>query len=797
MSDSGSHLFGCLLAIAVLVIATAPGGQSQVMEGRLDVRVVDPSGQGVPAVLELASSSPQFTATAAADAEGRALFRRVPPGTYLLVASHPGFAAAERTVEVRSAVPQSIRIAMVIATVDASITVGSTMPLFEPFRPSQGTGAGREALDRALGATLGRSIVDIVTAMPGWLVEANAVLHPRGSEYDTQYVIDGMPLYDNRSIGFAPAFETSEFEAVTVLVAGIPAEYGRRLAGVIALDTRRSAALGHHSSMDVLAGGYGTRLGAFSHQYAKGRNELSVGLLGGSTDRYLDPPSIENLNNKATSGGGNLRFATDAGDRSRLTVYARANRTGFRVPHHPAQEEAGHRQDRSSSESAGQLHFQRTLSRRSLLSVRGMVRDLTSELWSNELSTPVYVLQDRGFRERAVMGDITIDSESHTIKIGGDLRFSALREAFQMAEPDELPEFDLDFHSRRGSTEASVYIQDQFRIGNFAANLGVRFDEYRLLITDRALSPRLAASYYVPRAELQIYASYDRIFQPPPHENLLLSSAAPGLGIDDVEGALAVPASRAHFAEVGFRKPIGNAVRIDAKHYWRRFENAIDDDVFLQTGLSFPITFESAEVEGTEVRLEAPRWKGISAFASYSHMLGLTRSPVTGGLFIEGGEAEELRDVATEFPISQDQRNTVAAMVRFQPHRRFWASFGIRYGSGLPVELDDDDDDDDEGEGGDEGDGDDDDDDDDHADGLISDAILNRVNFERSRVAPNLSLDLSFGSRIWMRGSRSATLQFDLRNATDRLNVINFSGLFSATALAPGRQASVQLRLRF
>jgi hypothetical protein len=50
---------------------------------------------------------------------------------------------------------------------------------------------------------------------------------------------------------------------------------------------------------------------------------------------------------------------------------------------------------------------------------------------------------------------------------------------------------------------------------------------------------------------------------------------------------------------------------------------------------------------------------------------------------------------------------------------------------------------------------------------------------------------------VWERDARSLTLQFDLRNATDRLNVINFSGLFSGTALAPGRQATVQMKLRF
>ena len=63
---------------------------------------------------------------------------------------------------------------------------------------------------------------------------------------------------------------------------------------------------------------------------------------------------------------------------------------------------------------------------------------------------------------------------------------------------------------------------------------------------------------------------------------------------------------------------------------------------------------------------------------------------------------------------------------------------------------------------------------------------------------PNLSLDFSIGARVWESGlRRSASVQLDVRNVTDRLNVINFSGLFSGTALAPGRQATVQLRLRF
>jgi outer membrane receptor protein involved in Fe transport len=310
------------------------------------------------------------------------------------------------------------------------------------------------------------------------------------------------------------------------------------------------------------------------------------------------------------------------------------------------------------------------------------------------------------------------------------------------------------------------------------------------LVKDRALSPRVALSYYIPAADVLLRASYDRIFQPPPIENLLLSSAGASLGLDDIEGAAAVPASRANFFEVGLRKPLWNRARLDVSHYWRIFRNYIDDDVFLNTGLSFPITFDKARIEGTEVRLELPNWRGVSSFVSYSNMLGTATSPVTGGLFLHGGEAEELRDVVQTFPISQDQRNTLAAQVRFQPHSRVWLMTGVRYGSGLPVELEDDDEDEDEDATEEE------DDDDDDSPQPISQAILERVNFERGRIRPNLSLDAAVGLRVWERDTRSVSLQLDVRNLTDRLNVINFSGLFSGTALAPGRQVTLQMKFR-
>jgi len=749
------------------------------MDGQLRVAVFDPSGAPVQAHVQLSGRNPQLVVNAQASRAGEAVLRRLPPGVYELLISSDGFASYVSPVEIRSAVPQFIEVELKIQVVQTDVTVETTAPLLDPGQPNVVYRTGKDELEQALGTTLGRSTVDVITTMPGWLLEANAVLHPRGSEYDTQYVIDGMPIYDNRSIAFAPALENSEFEAVSILTAGLPAEYGRRLGGVIALDTRRTSLTGHHTEIDLHSGSFDSSFGSLTHQYSNERTVVSLGFQGGATDRYLDPPSLENYTNRGSSSGFHGRVLQDVSERDRLTFYFRTNHTGFLVPNDLLQQAAGQRQDRRSAETAAQVHYQRTVSTRALASVRGMYRDLTAELWSNPLSTPIYVQQDRGLREGAVIADLTLESARHTLKVGGDVRVNDIREMFQAAMPEHLPEFDIDFQDAQRSTEYSAYIQDQLRLGNFAANIGLRFDSYRLRIEDTAFSPRVAVSYHLPGPDLQLHASYDRIFQPPPTENLLLSGGAQSLGLEEVEGVLEVPASRANFFEIGFRKPFGDAFRLDVNHYWRRFENSIDDDVFLNTGLSFPVTWDSARVEGTEVRLEMPRWRGVSGSVSYSNMNGYASSPVTGGLFIRGGEATELRDVSTEFPITQDQRNTVAALVRLQPHRRTWFSLGARYGSGLPVELEDDaSTDTDESE-------------------PIPQSIAEGVDFARGRVKPNYSVDLSAGLRVWDQDPRSLTLQFDVRNVADRLNVINFSGLFSGTALAPGRQATVQMRLRF
>jgi hypothetical protein len=244
-------------------------------------------------------------------------------------------------------------------------------------------------------------------------------------------------------------------------------------------------------------------------------------------------------------------------------------------------------------------------------------------------------------------------------------------------------------------------------------------------------------------------------------------------------GGLILPVrpSRGNFYEAGFAKSLFGHVRVDASYYRRDIRNFADDDLLLNTGISFPIAFANATIYGFEGKLEIPQWGRFSGFVSYSNMLGKGQLPITGGLFLDDDSASLLQS-HEQFPVTQDQRNTVRARVRYQVVPRLWIATGAEYGSGLPVEL---------GGFGDLG----------LLQQQYGQAVLDRVNFDRGRVRPSFALNFSAGAELWRHEKWSVRVQADISNLTNHLNVINFAGLFSGTAIAPPRWGAGRLQFEF
>lgn len=762
-------LLGCLPSFA------------QSNTGELRLKVVDPSGLGVQSTVQLVSEANQYRNVFSTDATGSLVARRLPYGVYRLEIHPADFAPVSESLEIRSAIPLDYTVNLNLPSVTTSVTVTDAATLIDPYRASSVNQIGTESIQTRTTSLPGRSVQDLVNTQPGWLYEGNAVLHPRGSEYQTQVVVDGIPLTDNRSPSFGPEIEADDLDSVDVYTAGIPAEYGRKMGGIVELNTARDSQPGFHGQV-VLSGGSFDTAGAFARaQYMQGKNTFSLSADGDMTSHYLNPVVPENYTNNGTTGdfsGENERTLTS---NDRLNFIVRHSFSRFDIPNEQLQQAAGQRQNGDNFETMGIVSYQHIFSPEVLADFRGMVRDDSNDLFSNAASTPIIAFQHNEFKEGYFKGTVSIHHGRHEIKAGVESDALFLHENFSDAITNPIY-FDpgtpstFAFIGQRPDLEQAAFVQDLVRLGNWTVSAGLRWDHYQLIVNQNAVSPRLSVARYFPAAGLILHVSYDRVFQTPAFENILLSSSPTVVSLNPNVLRLPVEPSHGNYYEAGVTKAFLKKFRVDANYYRRDVNNYADDDQILNTAVSFPIAFNQAIIYGAEGKITLPVWWRFSGFVSYSYMVGNAWFPVVGGLFVGDDAVNAKTQLTGHFPDSQDQRNTVRWRTRCQLPARFWVAGGMEYGSGLPFEF--------TGT---------------FAQALAEygQAVVNQINFDRGRVRPNLAVDASVGANVYQKDQIGLQVQADVENLNNRLNVIDFGGLFSGNAIAPPRSYALRLTTSF
>jgi len=330
------------------------------------------------------------------------------------------------------------------------------------------------------------------------------------------------------------------------------------------------------------------------------------------------------------------------------------------------------------------------------------------------------------------------------------------------------------FQDQRPDLEQAVYVEDLIHLNKWTISAGLRYDHYQLILNDWELQPRFSVSRYIPFMNTVFHFSYDRIFQTPSYENILLSSSAAAEALDTSVPAVQKPVepSQGNYYELGATKGFLGKLRVDANMFRRDVDNYADDSQILSTGISFPIAFRKAILYGAEAKLEVPHWGRFSGFASYSYIVGNVWNPVTGGLFLGDDATGATTDLTGHFPDSQDQRQTIRARVRYQLAPRLWIALGSDYNSGLPFQPD-----------------------------LTAQqyateygqVVISHLNFNRDRISPYLTESFSVGADLYQQEKRSVRLQADAQNLSNELEVVDFGGLFSGNALGPSRQYTFRL----
>jgi outer membrane cobalamin receptor len=766
-----------MVLIALPLIAQSNAGQ-------LRLKVADPHGLGVKASITLSSEVAQVHRSLVSDDAGLITIRSLPFGPYRLEVEAEGFSSFAGIIEIRSAVPTEYVVNLSIAAMSTAVDVTAESPLLDPSRTTSNNRIEAQAVSGQVASLPGRSLPDLVDSQPGWVYEGSATLHPRGSEYQTQFVVDGVPLTENRSPGSGLSIEADDIDSLNIYTAGIPAEYGRKMGGVVEVDTSKPDRAGLHGQAAISGGTFGTANGFLLARYGWGRNSVSVNADAALTERYLDPPVLENYTNTATTTDFTARYERDFSNHDRFGVTLRREFSKFLVPNEQLQQAAGQLQHRDDFETIGIASYQHIFSESLLADFRLMMRSDSVGLSSNSQSTPIIAFQDRGFREQYVKGTASYHRSRHEFKAGFEGDFSHLHENFSdiitdpaQFDPGTLASFR--FSGRRLDLEQSAFAQDLIRLGKWTTSAGLRWDHYQLLVNENAVSPRLSVARYFNSANLVLHASYDRVFQTPAFENILLASSPAVVSLNPNVLRLPVKPSKGNYYEVGVSKAFADTLKMDVNVFRRAFDNYADDNLLLNTAISFPISFRKASVYGAESKLELPQWRRFSAFVSYSYIVGSVYLPVTGGLFLGSDATNALNQTGGRFWDSQDQRNTLHGRLRYQLTGRAWIALSEEYGSGLPTEvsntaqeMQD-------------------------AIAQYGQAIVDRVDFSHGRVKPSLSIGVSGGVELWKHDQITTHLQAEVQNLNNRLNLINFAGLFSGNAVAPPRSYGLRLQATF
>jgi outer membrane receptor protein involved in Fe transport len=477
-----------------------------------------------------------YKQTVQTDAQGSYKLVNLPFNTYKVHAEASGFQPAEGSVDLETTVPLNLILTLTLEQATAAVTVSTdTGAMLETDRTSSDTDINQTILERPLGAAPSRAIESMVASTPGFVTDDNGRMHPRGSESQVQYVIDGVPVTDNMSAIFSTSLDARTLRTVEVLTGGIPAEFGDKLAGIINVNTRSGLEGPTQGGISFSGGSFST--GEVAADFATHTKKLGflTNLSATTSQRYLDPPTLQNFHNFGRTGKGFFRLDYQFDPNNTLRGVFNFGGSNFQVPNRFQQELAGQDQRQRLRDNAQNISYQHIFSPNSVAQFSFFHRQGNAKLLSNSLSTPVVAEQDRTLQNYGGIGSLALTRGSHNIKFGGQFTITPLDEHFSFYPTVPFPDLIDDegnvfpnpvnsfnaanpfvFNGSKTGRTLSAYAQDRFTVfKNLTLDLGVRYDSYKLLISEQAVSPRLGIAYYIPKTKTTLRASYNRLFQPP------------------------------------------------------------------------------------------------------------------------------------------------------------------------------------------------------------------------------------------------------------------------------------------
>jgi outer membrane receptor for Fe3+-dicitrate len=771
--------------------------------------VTDPARASVPGVAVTVSNPISGLSRSAVTSDGGTYtITNLPFNVYTVTTQRDGFASSSQQIALRSNVPATVDIKLVLTerSETASVNASEQFLLINPEATGTRTELSQAMLEKLPVAPGNRGVEAVLLTFPGFAQNANGAIHPRGAHNQMTFVVDGMPITDQLTGAFATSLDTNIVQNIELFTGDTPAEFGLRTAAVANITTRTGLDAGRmfQGSLQLAAAQFGTlnQLAQFTGGNDKFGYFASFSAM--KSNRFLDSVSLDNLHNGGNAERLFSRLDYRASARDILRFNLMAGRSSFELANLRSQHAAGQDQRQLFKDWSASIGWLRTVNARTTLDFTTSFRTSQAWLFGSRFDTPVTADQARRLSTFNIGGRFNTVRGIHTLRMGADYQYFPVSENFFFGitaldfndpesagynpglRPHDLSRGGSRFQfARRGAGHLpTLFFQDTIRWKAFTFSTGLREDVYRFQVNGSQLQPRLGIAYAIRQTGTVFRASYNRTYQTPPNENLLLSASeeaarlAPPAVQEALNGATAVkirPETQ-NFYEVGLQQSIGRVASINASYYYKSSNDQQDNDNFLNTGIIFPITLSKIRVNGAELRLNVPNFKRFSGTLSMTHYHAISTPPFTGGLFLGASAIDAL--TAGPFVIDHDQTLGLQGNLQRTWRSGFWTSGSVRHDTGLvsnrsdPARV--------------------------AADPDYYD-LLPYVNLgaDPPRVRPRTILDCAVGYDHMRDGRRRWDAQLQVTNLTDKTALFNFQSIFVGTRVVQPRTLGLKLRWYF
>jgi Carboxypeptidase regulatory-like domain len=330
MFASPRQLSVIILFLAFCLAGSLSSAQSGGNSGSVSGTVLDPSGAVVPdATVEIHNPVSQFSRSATTDKTGYFNLPNIPFNPYHMTVSATGFAESTQDVDIRSAVPITLKVNLTVTASTTSVNVEAEATDLIENDPTFHTDVDRNLFNKIPLESTTSSLSSLVTlATPGISADSNGLYHGLGDHAENSIVTDGQANTDQHSKVFSNQLSLDAVQSMEVISGAPPAEYGGKTSVVIVATTRSGQGVTPpHGSVTASYGSFGSSDLEADVAYGGKNWGNFISANGMDTGRFLDPPEFIVLHDKGNEENffDRVDFQLSAKDSIRLDLgYSRS-----------------------------------------------------------------------------------------------------------------------------------------------------------------------------------------------------------------------------------------------------------------------------------------------------------------------------------------------------------------------------------------------------------------------------------------------------------------------------------------